>query len=73
MKMGRAVGNSILMIIILGVIFLNSVSKDRPVDGEVYPIRQLIDYFMYAQGSFFVSITSVIMTGIFSVALVFPT
>lgn len=33
MKMGRAVGNSVLMIIILGVIFLNSVSKDRPVDG----------------------------------------
>lgn len=27
---------------------------------------------MYAQGTFFVSITSVIMTGIFSVALVFP-
>ena len=73
MKLGRAIGNSVLMIVILGVIFLNSISDDRPQPDQTYTFYQLISYFLGTQGTTFVSITSVIMTGIFSVALVFPT
>lgn len=31
MKLARAVGNSILMIIILGIIFNKGISTDRPI------------------------------------------
>jgi len=30
MKLGRSIGNSVLMIIIVGLIFLHSISDDRP-------------------------------------------
>ena len=40
----------------------------------MYPeISELIRYFISAQGICFVVVTSVIMNGIFSVSLVFPT
>jgi|688.fasta_scaffold335887_1 hypothetical protein len=74
MKMGRGIGNSILMIIIIGLIFLHSISDNHPLmDGTKYAFEQLNGYFLGAQGTSFIIVTSVIMTGIFSVTLVFPT
>lgn len=72
MKLGRSIGNSILMIIILGVIFLQTISDHHPNIDDVYLKFNLIYDFIIAQGTSFVTVTSVIMTGIFSVALVFP-
>lgn len=72
MKLGRSVGNSFLMIIILGVIFLQTISDHHPNLEDVYQKFSLVYDFIIAQGTSFVTVTSVIMTGIFSVALVFP-
>lgn len=72
MKLGRSIGNSFLMIIILGVIFIQSISDHHPNKDNVYEKFSLIYDFIVAQGTSFVTVTSVIMTGIFSVALVFP-
>lgn len=72
MKLGRNFGNSILMIVLLGLIFIHSISDDRLVPDTAYPTPQLIYYFIKAQGTFFITLTSTIMNGIFSVALVFP-
>ena len=74
MKFGRAVGNAVITIIIIGLIFYTGISDGRPDPKTVYPdIRSLIRYFIFAQGICFVNVTSVIMNGIFSVSLVFPT
>lgn len=72
MKLGRSIGNAILMMVLLGIIFIHAISDDRPVPDTAYPMNQLIFYFIKAQGTFFVTLTSTIMNGIFSVALVFP-
>ena len=74
MKFGRAIANAILMIVLIGLIFYQSINEDYPSTSIVYPSRgDLIIYFIKAQGVCFVNVTSVIMTGIFSVSLVFPT
>lgn len=72
MKFGRAVGNAILMIILLGLIFINAIKDNRPSPNQPEQFDDLIKYFIGAQGVSFIAITSTIMTGIFSVALVFP-
>lgn len=72
MKFGRALGNAFLLIFIVGIIFYDSISKHRPSSDEEYDFDTLIVYFVGAQGTAFVNVTSVIMTGIFSVSLVFP-
>lgn len=72
MKLGRSIGNAILMIILLGIIFIHAISDDRLEPNKAYPMPQIIYYFIKAQGTFFVTLTSTIMNGIFSVALVFP-
>jgi len=62
------------MLVIHGIIFLNGISDSRPIpytenEQNVYPMQQLILYFIQVQGVIFISITSNIMNGIFSVVL----
>ena len=74
MKFGRAIANAILMVVLIGLIFYQSIGEDYPDPATLYPTKYaLIGYFIKAQGVCFVNVTSVIMTGIFSVSLVFPT
>lgn len=75
MRLGRSIGNSILTIIILGLIFLHAISDNKPLPietGNSYSYIDLLFYFIYSQGLCFNNTTSILMTGIFSVALVFP-
>jgi hypothetical protein len=61
------------MIILIGLVFLNRISDDRPTaDSQYYSPLELIPYFVGSQGTMFVSICVPILSGIFSVALVFP-
>lgn len=69
MKGVRVIFNSILMVILNGLIFLLEVSDKRPVNGESYPFLDLTLYFIKVQGVSFIGIVSCIMTGIFSVSL----
>lgn len=70
--MGRAIGNAVLTLVIVGLIFIHAISDDRPNVDNIYNPFDLIIYFIKAQGTAFVGVTNVIMTGIFSVALLFP-
>ena len=75
MRLTRSIGNSILTIIIVGLIFLHGISDDKPLPiktGNSYPYFELMIYFIYSQGLCFINTTSILMSGIFSVALVFP-
>ncbi len=69
MKFRGMLANSIISLIIVGLIFLSVISDNRPNDTGVYEVKSLFKYFIGAQGVCFVSITSSIMTGIFSVSL----
>ena len=73
MKVGRGLAISVLMTAIVGIIFYQSVSDGRPHADGVYLRQYLFEYFGYAQGVSFICVTSIIMTGLNSVILVFPT
>lgn len=74
MKFYRSIGNALLSIIIVGLIFYNGVMEDRPDVSQTYESSlPILFYFIKVQGICFVNIVNVIMTGIFSVSLVFPT
>lgn len=63
------VGNAILSIVMIGLIFLNGVGENRPSETDLYSSKGLEFYFIRVQGSCFIAIVSCIMTGIFSVSL----
>jgi hypothetical protein len=69
MKGIRVVGNSIVMLVLAGLIFIHGISDNRPAQGEVYTKDELDYYFIKAQGVIFVALVSCIMSSIFSVSL----
>ena len=69
MKGARVIGNSIVMLVLAGLIFIHGISDNRPVKGEAYNFDSLNYYFIKAQGVIFIAIVSCIMSSIFSVAL----
>lgn len=61
------------MVFIVGLIFRNRIAEDRPQVDHIYQSYfQLTYYFIQAQGSMFICAACAILSGIFSVALVFP-
>ena len=73
MKLVRGVMISMMMTIIIGLIFIKVVSDNRPNSSSIYEPIDLIKYFVDAQGVSFICVTSMIMNGLNSVILVFPT
>lgn len=69
MKGIRVVGNSIVMLVLAGLIFIHGISDNRPVKGQPYTADGLNYYFIKAQGVTFIAIVSCIMSSIFSVSL----
>ncbi len=69
MKGARVIMNSVLLIILAGLIFLNGVSDGRPNLVNTYPYEQIVIYFIKVQGVTFVAVVCCIMTGLFSVSL----
>ena len=73
MNMVRMLITNILMVFVIGLVFLNRVAEDRPnVNVPYSDVFSLWFYFMYAQGAMFITACAPILSGIFSVALVFP-
>jgi hypothetical protein len=75
MKFYGMIGNALIMVIIVGVFFLNTIPSIDDMndaaassDASNFYLNLGIQ-FIKTQGSSFVNITSVIMVGIFSVAL----
>lgn len=69
MKGARVIGNSLFSIILVGLIFVNGVSDNRPHPDHPILFKPLEIYFIKAQGCNFVTIVNCIMSGIFSVSL----
>jgi len=69
MKGARMIGNSLFSILLVGLIFINAVSDNRPDPSHHQAFKPLEYYFIKVQGSNFVAIVSCIMSGIFSVSL----
>ncbi len=73
MKFARVMVTNIFMFLICGLVFRNQISENRPEPNEIYPSYFLLNfYFIQAQGTLFVNATCAILSGIFSVALIFP-
>ena len=75
MKFYGMIGNSLITVIISGLFFLNTIPSTEDIlaigatsDPEHFTLNLSLE-FIQAQGTSFVNITSVIMVGIFSVAL----
>jgi hypothetical protein len=76
MKFFGMIGNVLIMLIIVGVFFINSVPSIEDIAAAGTGSQSSIDFlktisveFIRAQGASFVNCTSNIMRGIFSVAL----
>jgi hypothetical protein len=76
MKFFGMIGNTLIMLIIVGVFFLDSVPSPQDIAVACAASTSSLDFykvvsiqFMRAQGTSFVNCTSNIMCGIFSVAL----
>lgn len=73
MNMIRMLMSNILMVFVIGLVFLNRIAEDRPHINQPYSDElSLWFYFMHAQGTMFITACAPILSGIFSVALVFP-
>lgn len=71
MKLAGALLNAIVGIIIVGVFFVNEIPSegDLLALGQVLPTFEVSQIFLGIQGVSFINITSMIMTGIFTVQL----
>jgi hypothetical protein len=70
------IGNALIMLIIIGIFFINSVPSIEDIAAAGVGSQSSVDFlkiisveFIRAQGASFVNCTSNIMCGIFSVAL----
>jgi hypothetical protein len=72
MNLFRIFISNFLMIFLIGLVFLNQIAANRPNPHTPYTPLYLLEYFIEAQGTMFVSICVPIISGIFAVALVFP-
>ena len=71
MKAAKQFGTSIFQIVLIGLIFLNSISDQVPPKEPPYPPFFAMEYiFIALQGAMFIIVTSNTMNAIFSVTLV---
>lgn len=71
MKGVRVIANSLFSVVLVGTIFVSGISDNRPSPSlfEWRTLQELNYYFIRAQGVYFVTMVSCIMSGIFSVSL----
>lgn len=60
---------SMLIVLTSGLIFLNAIKENRPIDGEVIDAKSLRDYLIKAQGTIYIAVLSCIMSNVNTVAL----
>jgi len=79
MKFYGMIGNALILVIILGLFFINSIMSIEEITTLAGASTSIENFFLnmnmsfiQAQGTSFVNCTSNIMVGIFSVALSFP-